>query len=182
MSFRSDSIKNKPIIASNTHENAGFDLNEHSQFNFDHLNHEDINVSNPASVVINNESFHDNSNLTSDTERPSENQNENFSKRKNSAEYINNQTISDTYLQFNETKHENFPIGQSGQLLPNTLLHTSETKNESFPNEKNDSTQLNNFLTPSEQVKIEQKLKNEQFSSIIYESGKKAKENIELKK
>jgi hypothetical protein len=155
MSFRSNSINDKPKIP-NVHENPDFDINEASQYNFNYLNHEDINLSNSPSFIVKNEANDTNSDFnSSNTDKINDNQNENFASKLNDSTSNNSVLISETVSRTNEIKQDNFI-------------------NESMP--------TNTFLEPNEQIKMEQKLKNENFSPIIYENNKKLKDKEESKK
>lgn len=179
MSFRSDLTSIEPRRITNIQDNLAFDLNEQSQLNFNNiLNHEDINVSNPDSVVINNDSTDNNSELVSDTERQSETQNEKFSKENINTLSFFSESISNAFLHPTQTKPENLVIGNAEQSH-NSLILSNEIKKASFTNKENNLF-LN--LDLSEQLKIEQKAKNEQFISPIYERNQKDKGSRELKK
>jgi len=157
MSFRSNSENDKPKLP-NVHENPAFDVNEASQQSFNYLNHEDINVSNSPSFIVKNEANDTNSDFNSNnTDKLNENQIENLASKLNDSTSNNSVLISETVSQTNEIKQDNFT-------------------NESMPN--------NTFLEPNEQIKMEQKLKNENenFTAIIYENDKKLKDKEESKK
>ena len=155
MSFRSNTENDKPKIL-DVHENPAFDNNEASQQSFNYLNHEDINVSNSPSFIVKNEANDTNSDFNSNnTDKLNENQIENLASKLNDSTSNNSVLISETVSQTNEIKQDNFI---------------------------NESTPINTFLEPNEQIKMEQKLKNENFSAIIYENYKKLKDKEENKK